>query len=75
MFETIRNTFDYHHGDTSGNDTGYCVEYHVYLNAPSWSKGQWFNVEGLTADGSLVDLLSIGYDYQYPWLVAGTYTA
>jgi hypothetical protein len=73
MFELIRDRLDYHHADGACHDTGYCVEYHVYYNAPEWSKGEWFNVEGLTADGSLVDLLSIGYTYQYPWLAKGTY--
>jgi len=69
-YETIKNEFDYKH--YGSND--YCIEYHVYFNAPSWSTGKWFNIEGLTRDGSVVDLLSIGYDYQYKWLVAGTYT-
>ena len=69
-YETIKAQFDYKH--YGSND--YCVEYHVYYNAPLWSKGRWFNIEGLTSDGSLVDLLSIGYDYQYSYLVAGTYT-
>jgi len=73
MFNQIQSKLDYHHGDTNSCDLGYCVEYRVTFNAPSWSKGQWFNVEGLTADGSLVDLLTIGYTYQYPWLVAGVY--
>lgn len=67
-FETLKDEFDYNHGD------GYCTEYHVYYNAPEWSKGKWFNIEGVTPSGSLVDLLKIGYEYQYPWLVAGTYT-
>lgn len=69
-YETIKAQFDYKH--YGSND--YCIEYHVHYNAPTWSTGKWFNIEGLTADGSLVDLLSIGYDYQYPNLVAGTYT-
>lgn len=68
-FETIRKEFDYKH--YGSND--YCIEYHVYYHAPSWSKGKWYSIEGLTADGSLIDLLSFGYDYQYSWLVAGTY--
>jgi hypothetical protein len=75
MFNLIQSKLDYHHGDTSGRDLGYCVEYQVSFNAPSWTTGQWFNVVGVTADGSLVDLLSIGYTYQYSWLTAGVYTA
>lgn len=70
-YETIKKEFDYKH--YGSND--YCIEYNVTFNAPSWSKGEWFNIEGLTHDGSLVDLLVIGYPHQYPWLVAGTYTA
>lgn len=73
MFNKLQQAFDYHHSDTNGQDVGFCVEYHVTFNAPSWSAGQWFNVEGLTANGSLVSLLSIGYSYQYAWLVEGTY--
>lgn len=66
-FETIKDKLDWMH------EGGYCTEYHVYFNAPSWSKGRWFNVEGVLPNGGLVDLLSIGYEYQYPWLVEGTY--
>jgi len=68
-FETIRREFDWMH------EGGYCVEYHVTFNAPEWSSGRWFNIEGVLPNGGLVDLLSIGYQYQYGWLVAGTYTA
>lgn len=75
MYALIQSRLDYHHGDTNGNDTGFCVEYRVTFNAPEWSRGEWFNVVGLTADGSEVDLLRIGYSYQYPWLAAGTYRA
>jgi hypothetical protein len=74
MFQLIQDNLDYRHADSSGRDTGYCVEYQVTFHSPDWSIGQWFNVTGVTADGSLIDLLSIGYSYQYTWLVAGTYT-
>ena len=66
-FETIRKDFDWNHGE------GYCVEYHVYFCNPSWSAGRWFNIEGVLPNGGLVDLLSIGYEYQYSHLVAGIY--
>ena len=72
-YETLKQAFDYHHGDTSGNDLGYCVEYTVTFHAPEWSKGQWFNIEGIDSEGTIHDLLQIGYSYQFPWLVAGTY--
>lgn len=75
MFKAIQSQLDYHHGNADGQDMGYCVEYHVYFNAPTWSTGRWYNVVGVTANGGLVDLLSLGYEYQYPWLVEGTYKA
>jgi hypothetical protein len=69
-YDTLKEHFDYEH--YGSND--YCVEYYVYYNAPAWSISKWYNVVGLTSDNSLVDLLRIGYSYQFPWLVEGTYT-
>ena len=74
-YESIKQAFDYHHGDVNSKDIGYCVEYHVTFHNPEWSRGDWFNIEGLTSNGSIVDLLIIGYSFQYEWLVAGIYTA
>lgn len=74
-YESIKQAFDFHHGNASGQDIGYCIEYRVTFHAPSWSRGEWYNIEGLTADGSLVDLLTIGYNFhsKYSWLSAGIY--